>query len=258
MRRLSIAAAIGFSLLFAVLPEASCGAPAEPEERLPAPEESPAASRPNPNGPYFEGPIYWGFSDRSADAAKIEDKLVSIIDAEAETARAAGLTPLDKDWPAAAIYVAAYSFTSKKLADALIRAAKSGCEVMVVMDKKQSQGKGGLASSLASNGVVMYLDASHNAMHSKYIICLSQDAVYTGSYNFTENAKKNAENIVGLVGNPFLVMMYLRDFVGHVGHAEQLHIRTALLGRRKAFLPAPQGLRQDLRAVLAPQDFFPG
>lgn len=182
---------------------------------------------PSVDGPYFEGPIYWGFSDFSADAAKIEDKLVSVINAEAKAARAAGLTHFDKDWPAAAVYVTAYSFTSKKLADALIRAAKSGCEVTVVMDKKQSQGKGSLASFLALNGVAVYLDTSHNAMHSKYIICLSQDAVYTGSYNFTENAKKNAENIVGLVGNPFLVMMYLRDFMEHVGHAKQLVLSLA-------------------------------
>lgn len=182
------------------------------------PLQSPAASELNPNGPYFEGPIYFGFSDFSADAATIEDKLVSAINAEA--ARAAGLTHRDKDWPAAAVYVAAYSFTSKKLADALVRAARAGCEATVIMDKKQSQGKasGRIASFLASNGVAVYLDASHNAMHSKYIICLSQNAVYTGSYNFTENAKKNAENIVGLCGNPFLVMMYLRDFMGHVDH----------------------------------------
>lgn len=197
-----------------------------------------AASEPNPNGPYFEGPVYFGFSDFSADAAKIEDKLVSVITAEAKAARAVGLTRFDKDWPAAAVYVAAYSFTSKKLADALVRAARSGCEVTVVMDKKQSQGKGSLASFLASNGVAVYLDASHNAMHSKYIMCLSQDAVYTGSYNFTENARKNAENIVGLVGNPFLVMMYLRDFVGHVGHAEQLALSLSLAKKNPAGGPA--------------------
>lgn len=191
------------------------------------PLQSPAASELNPNGPYFEGPLYFGFSDFSADAAKIEDKLISVIDAETEAARAAGLTHRDKDWPAAAVYVAAYSFTSKKLADALIRAAKADCEVTVVMDKKQSQGKGSLAPYLALNGVAVYLDASHNAMHSKYILCLSQDAVYTGSYNFTENAKKNAENIVGLVGNPFLVMMYLRDFMGHVNHSVPLNVTGA-------------------------------
>lgn len=191
--------------------------------------ESPAASELNPNGPYFEGPIYFGFSNFSADRAEIEDKLASVVNAEAEAARAAGLTHRDKNWPAAAVYVAAYSFTSKKLADALIHAAKSGCEVTVVMDKKQSQGKaaGKIASFLASNGVAVYLDASHNAMHSKYILCLSQDAVYTGSYNFTENAKKNAENIVGLVGNPFLVMMYLRDFMGHVEHSVPLNVTGA-------------------------------
>jgi len=181
------------------------------------------ASEVNPDGPYFEGPIYFGFSDFSANASTIEDKLVSAILGEAVIARAAGLTRDNKDWPAAAVYVAAYSFTSKKLADALIYAAKSGCEVTVVMDKTQSQGKGSLASFLALNGIVVYLDASHNAMHSKYILCLSQNAIYTGSYNFTENAKKNAENIVGLVGNPFLIMMYLRDFMGHVGHSEILN-----------------------------------
>jgi len=183
--------------------------------------------RPNSGGPYFEGPVYFGFSDFSANASTIEDKLVSAILGEVVIARAAGLTRDDKDWPAAAVYVAAYSFTSKKLADALVYAAQKGCEVTVVMDKKQSQGKGSLASFLASNGVAVFLDASHNAMHSKYIICLSQDAVYTGSYNFTENAKKNAENIVGLAGNPFLVMMYLRDFMGHIEHAEIFSPKTA-------------------------------
>jgi len=129
------------------------------------------ASEVNPDGPYFKGPIYFGFSDFSANASTIEDKLVSAILGEAVIARAAGLTRDNKDWPAAAVYVAAYSFTSKKLADALIYAAKSGCEVTVVMDKKQSQGKGSLASFLALNGIVVYLDASHNAMHSKYILC---------------------------------------------------------------------------------------
>jgi len=190
---------------------------------------SPAASELNPNGPYFEGPLYFGFSDFSANGATIEDKLVSAILGEVVIARAAGLTRDDKDWPAAAVYVAAYSFTSKKLADALIYAAQKGCEVTVVMDKKQSQEKtsGRIASYLALNGVAVYFDSSHSAMHSKYILCLSQDAVYTGSYNFTENAKKNAENIVGLVGNPFLVMMYLRDFMGHVEHSVPLNVTGA-------------------------------
>lgn len=180
------------------------------------------AQTPNVAGLYFEGPIYWGFSDFSADAASIEDKLVSVIIGEAEAALAAGLTRFDKDWPAAAVYVAAYSFTSERLAKALAYAASSGCEVTVILDKKQSQGKatGEVASFLASNGVAVYLDASHNAMHSKYIICLSQEAVYTGSYNFTEGAKKNAENIVGLAGNPFLVLVYFRDFIEHVAHSD--------------------------------------
>jgi len=188
-----------------------------------------AASEPemdvDKDGPYYEGPVYFGFSDFSADRESIEDRLIFAISEEYEAARAAGLTPDNEAWPVGGVYVAAYSFTNVKLAVALAVAVEGGCEVTVVMDKKQSQGKGSLASYLASKGVTVYLDSSHNAMHSKYIICLSQHAVYTGSYNFTENAKKNAENIVGFRDNIFLTAAFVVDFMDHIRHSEILDIK---------------------------------
>lgn len=110
------------------------------------------------------------------------------------------------------ILVAAYSFTSKPIAMALVDAKKRGIDVKVVADKKGNTGKYTAVTYLANNGVPVRLNGKYSIMHNKFIT-IDQRDVETGSFNYTSAAvKKNAENALLLKGVPELAANYVQDF----------------------------------------------
>lgn len=110
------------------------------------------------------------------------------------------------------ILVAAYSFTSKPIAMALLEAKKHGVDVRVVADKKGNSAKYSAVNFLANNGVPVRLNGRYAIMHNKFIVIDGQD-VETGSFNYTQAAaKSNAENALLLRGVPDLASTYTNDF----------------------------------------------
>src|ERR1700734_762450 len=96
------------------------------------------------------------------------------------------------------IRVAAYSFTSKPIAQALLDAHKRGVDVRVVVDKSQATARYTAATFLANQGVSVRVDYQYAIMHDKFVIADGQ-AVELGSFNYTSAAeKKNAENVLVL------------------------------------------------------------
>ena len=92
------------------------------------------------------------------------------------------------------IRLAAYSFTSKPIAEALVAAHKRGVDVQVVVDKSQRTERYTSATFLANMGVPVRVDAMHAIMHNKLIVVDGQH-VKNGSFNFTSAAEtRNAEN----------------------------------------------------------------
>lgn len=109
-----------------------------------------------------------------------------------------------------------YSFTSKPVTQALIRAKKRGVEVFVVVDNEQNvlgRGAGRNSAVIALNAlshagvVVRTLNISGSA-HDKVIIS-DKRHVQTGSFNFSEAAHRvNSENVLVVWNHPELAQVY--------------------------------------------------
>jgi len=108
--------------------------------------------------------------------------------------------------------VAAYSFTSKPVAAALVAAKNRGVSVRVVADEKANNDRYTAVTFLANQGVSVRLDAQYAIMHNKFMV-VDGDAVQTGSFNYTASAqKRNAENALFVQNAPALAQTYQTEF----------------------------------------------
>ncbi|OIQ84386.1 phospholipase D precursor [mine drainage metagenome] len=121
-----------------------------------------------------------------------------------------------------AIYVQAYLFTSRPLAQALIEARARGVAVYLLSDREtlvKDEGGRSQIPRLAAAGIPVWVEVRYAAAHNKIIIVdpeLASAAVVTGSYNYTYSAQaRNAENLLILRGNPELARAYLDNWRRH-------------------------------------------
>ncbi len=111
------------------------------------------------------------------------------------------------------VLVQAFSFTSKKIAGALLAAHRRGVVVAIVADRAQTLELAASAiPGLARDGVPVWLDANFIAAHNKVLIVDADAAaatLVTGSYNFTSAAQfRNAENVLIIRNYPALAAQY--------------------------------------------------
>ena len=111
------------------------------------------------------------------------------------------------------VLVHAYTFTHRKIAQALINARRRGVAVAVLADREQARAvPQNVLAQLASGGIEVWLDGNFAAAHNKVIIIdagLPHATTITGSYNFTLAAQRsNAENIVVLHDNEPVARAY--------------------------------------------------
>ena len=104
------------------------------------------------------------------------------------------------------ILVHAYTFTHRRIAQALIDARRRGVTVAVIADREQARSvPQNVLAQLAGGGVEVWLDGNFVAAHNKVIVIDAgspRATTITGSYNFTLAAQRsNAENIVVLRDN---------------------------------------------------------
>ncbi|EQA6227940.1 phospholipase D family protein [Enterobacter ludwigii] len=110
------------------------------------------------------------------------------------------------------IDVAAYSFTSKPVATALIAAKRRGVAVRVVADQKANNDRYTAVTFLANQGVPVRLNNQYAIMHNKFMV-IDGDTVQTGSFNYTASAvSRNAENALLVRDSPELAKAYLGEF----------------------------------------------
>ncbi len=110
------------------------------------------------------------------------------------------------------VLVAAYSFTSRPIATALIEAKNRGVTVLVVVDKSQQTARYTSAAYLANQGVPVKTDSRYAIMHNKFMV-VDGRTVETGSFNYTRAATfENAENVVVLAGDPAVAAVYAREW----------------------------------------------
>lgn len=108
--------------------------------------------------------------------------------------------------------MAAYSFTSKPVATALIAAKARGVSVRVVADEKANTGRYTAVTFLAHQGVPVRLTTQYAIMHNKFMV-VDNNRVQTGSFNYTASAaQRNAENVLLVKNAPALAAAYQNEF----------------------------------------------
>jgi phosphatidylserine/phosphatidylglycerophosphate/cardiolipin synthase-like enzyme len=117
------------------------------------------------------------------------------------------------------VLVQAYSFTSYKIAKALLDAHKRGIKVEVILDKSQKSDQYSSADFLANSGMSVKIDSQHAIAHNKVMV-IDGETVITGSFNFTKAAEENnAENLL-LIHDKKLAERYTENWQEHSGHSE--------------------------------------
>ena len=111
------------------------------------------------------------------------------------------------------ILVHAYTFTHRRIAQALIAAKRRGVVVIVLADREQARAvPQNVLPQLVAGNVEVWLDGNFQAAHNKVIVIdadLPHATTITGSYNLTLAAQRsNAENVVVLRDNAAVARAY--------------------------------------------------
>lgn len=125
------------------------------------------------------------------------------------------------------VLVQTFSFTSKEIAQALIRAKQRGVDVQVIADAEQIlKMERSKVATVADGGVTVFVDSQHASAHNKVMVIDANAAdpvVITGSFNFTHSAQhRNAENLLLFRGNRELTKAYLDNWRRHREHSQPL------------------------------------
>lgn len=124
------------------------------------------------------------------------------------------------DAAGASVDAVTFSFSSKTLADALLRAHKRGVKVRFLIDMNIGR-TAGMAKYLFVSGVPMRWGIGRNekgALHNKFVI-LDGKLLQTGSYNWTVNANKHSfENMI-FITDPEGVKAYQHVYDWFYDHA---------------------------------------
>lgn len=118
------------------------------------------------------------------------------------------------DSATSSIRVQAYSFTSREIADALIRARQRGIDVVALLDRSQRRERYSMIDEMKDGGVLVYIDDCCAIAHNKVMI-IDDRIVVTGSYNFTKSAEvRNAENML-IIEDRRLAARYIENWQKH-------------------------------------------
>ena len=115
------------------------------------------------------------------------------------------------------VRVQAYSFTSPPIIEALVAAKRRGVAVEVLLDR--SNRGAAPVDALQAAGVSVTIDASHPIAHAK-VVLVDDEAVEFGSYNYTRQAERNAEDCA-IVRDRAVAAAFLGAWREHRAHAEE-------------------------------------
>ena len=111
------------------------------------------------------------------------------------------------------IFVAAYSFTSKPIANALIEAYQNGVDVKIVLDKSQRTAKYSAFLEVKNLGIPIRINSKYAIMHNKFMI-VDGKILQTGSFNYSQAAENNnAENVLIISDNTKVVKQYTQKWL---------------------------------------------
>lgn len=104
-----------------------------------------------------------------------------------------------------------YSFTSKEIAKALLRAQRRGVEIRILADRSQLTAKYSQIPKLKKSNVSVLIDRVPGIAHNKIMI-IDDQIILTGSYNWTNAAEhRNAENLLR-IQDPEIAAYYIENW----------------------------------------------
>ena len=115
--------------------------------------------------------------------------------------------------------IEAYSFTSYKIAKALLDAHKRGVKVNIILDKSQRTDQYSSATFFSNAGVPVRIDAAHAIAHNKLMVT-DVGIVITGSFNFTNAAEENSGENLLVIHDKKLAERYTKNWEDHAKHSE--------------------------------------
>lgn len=131
------------------------------------------------------------------------------------------------------ILVQAYSFTSAEIAEALVRAYKTGIKVKILVDRSQLTAKGSQVQYVKKKGIAVSVDNVSDAKkkkdkamggiaHNKVMI-IDDRHVLTGSFNWSvAAATRNAENLL-LITDKQINQLYTNNWHTRAKYAQPIH-----------------------------------
>lgn len=128
------------------------------------------------------------------------------------------------------ILLQAYQLTNKTVAEALLRAHKRGVRVILLVDKTQARRFE--APKLAALGMDVWIDYIPRIAHSKIMI-VDRKTIVGGSFNYSVNALKNAENCTFFENEPKLALEYTHNFYARLAVSKKLDAYLAMKDAKK-------------------------
>ncbi len=111
------------------------------------------------------------------------------------------------------VYMLAYSFASRDIAERLEAADKDGLDVIVICeDSKAYTDGGGQCGPLSEAGLQVYVDGYNDTLMHEKVIILDNKVVIAGSYNFTRSADKRNDEQVLVISSSDVADLFLEEF----------------------------------------------
>jgi phospholipase D len=110
------------------------------------------------------------------------------------------------------LYIQAYSFTSKKIIDQIIKLHNQNVKVNILLDKSNLTDPHSKILLLQQMGIKVKIDKVSGIAHNKVMI-IDNEKVITGSFNFSNDAdKRNVENVV-LIKDKKIAEAYIQNWL---------------------------------------------
>ncbi len=113
------------------------------------------------------------------------------------------------------IYIAVAWFTNKSIFEELLKKAKQGCSIQIIISNDEINENSSIDFELLekSNGNVYKIgNGGSELMHNKFCV-IDYNTVITGSYNWSYKAESNFENIVINTNDTLLAKQFVKEFI---------------------------------------------
>lgn len=157
------------------------------------------------------------------------------------------------------IRISIFTFTDKKVAQALIDKAGKGIVVEIITDKQSLKDRFSKIPLLIASGIPVYVykpeltqGMYNDIMHHKFVIFErnigSKPLLWTGSFNFTQSATlKNCENVI-VIDDPRLIAQYkthMRELKAIIGSPENISCAKHSVAGPQTMIDAHTASRTD-------------